>query len=263
MRLLNREWGRRHWLPLLFRRDIRLPKIGPVVTFTFDDFPRSAQNVGGRILTRVGLHGTFYASYGLAGTTDVHSGALFRLDDLYRLVDEGHELASHTFHHVSARDWSLAEYVKEALRGRSALRSINGLSVSDNFAYPFGGVTAATKRAVGNMMLSCRSIFRGVNGEVVDLNLLRANPLYGGVEQLSTVRRLLRTTRELRGWLIFYTHDVQDHPSKYGCTPALFESAVRGALENSMRIMTVSKVLSLAGNSRSLAKPPLLSRSQS
>ena len=60
------------------------------------------------------------------------------------------------------------------------MQSIPGLLVSDNFAYPFGAVTPATKWAVGKTMLSCRSIYRGVNGSVVDLNLLRANPLYGG-----------------------------------------------------------------------------------
>jgi|SRR5215469_6301393 len=261
LKLLKREWGRHYWLPLFFRRDMWLPHIGPVVTFTFDDFPRSALNVGGGILTRAGLHGTFYASYGLVGSADVYTGDLFRLDDLYRLVDEGHELASHTFHHVSSRDSSPAEYIKEALDGRSAMRSLSGLSVSDNFAYPFGGVTAATKRAVGNVMLSCRSIFRGVNGAVVDLNLLRANPLYGGIEQLSTVRKLLNTAQELSGWLIFYTHDVQEHPSRYGCTPALLESTVRAALESSMRVMTVTEVLSLAVESQPLVNPPLLSRS--
>ena len=238
---------------------MHLPSIGPIVTFTFDDFPRSAQQVGGRILSSVGLHGTFYAAYGLMGSTDVCSGDLFGLDDLYRLVDDGHELATHTFHHVSGREFSQAAYVKEALDGRGALRSIAGLSVSDNFAYPFGDVTAATKRAIGKVMLSCRSIFRGVNRPIVDLNLLRANPLYGDIEQLTTIRKLLRRTQELSGWLIFYTHDVRDRPSRYGCTPALLESIVYAAVESSMRVMSVTEVLSIARGIRLVAEKPLMS----
>ena len=259
LRLPRREWGRRHWLPLLFRRDVRLSDMGPIVSFTFDDFPRSAQEAGGAILKSFGLRGTFYASYGLVGTTDAYSGDLFCLEDLHRLVNDGHELASHTFHHVSGRETSTAAFVKDVLDGRAAMQSIPGLLVSDNFAYPFGAVTAATKRAVGRTMLSCRGIFRGVNGSVVDLNLLRANPLYGGVEQLSAIQRLLARAQELGGWLIFYTHDVQDPPSRYGCTPALLESAVKATLDISARVMTVSQVLADAVHSQAVANRPPVS----
>jgi peptidoglycan/xylan/chitin deacetylase (PgdA/CDA1 family) len=252
----KREWGRRYWLPLLFRREIRLPVTGPIVTFSFDDYPRSAQMVGGAILESFHLRGTFYTSYGLVGTTDVDSGDLFCLEDLYRLVEDGHELASHTFHHVSGRETPLAVFVREVLDGRAAMQSIPGLFVSSNFAYPFGAVTAATKRKVGRTMLSCRGIVRGVNGPVVDLNLLRANPLYGGMEQIDLVRRLLDRTQELGGWLIFYTHDVQNHPGRYGCTPALLEAAIKAALESSSRIMTVSDVLATVVNPFSDTKTP-------
>lgn len=246
LKLRDREWGRRHWLPVVFRRTMRL-HTGPIVTFTFDDFPRTAYTVGGAILKSFGASGTFYTAYGLMNTTDCYSGDQFRLDDLHCLIADGHELASHTFHHVSGRDTSPPEFVQDVLDGRTTMQSVPGLSVSDNFAYPFGAVTAATKRAVGKIMLSCRSTYRGVNRPVVDLNLLRANPLYGGTEQVSMVRKLLCRNQELGGWLIFYTHDVQNPHSRYGCAPALLELAVKAALETSMKLMTVSEVLASAG----------------
>jgi peptidoglycan/xylan/chitin deacetylase (PgdA/CDA1 family) len=230
---------------------MRLPEIGPAVTFTFDDFPRTAYTVGGAILKNFGAHASFYTAYGLMNTTSCYSGDQFRLDDLYGLIADGHELASHTFHHVSSRGTSARAFVQEVLQGRAALRSLSGLTVSDNFAYPFGAVTAATKRAVGKKMLSCRGIYRGVNGPIVDLNLLRANPLYGGTEQLDFVRRLLVNNAERSGWLIFYTHDVQNTHSPYGCTPALLESAVKLALDSSMKILTVNDVLGNGGQSKS------------
>lgn len=220
-----------------------------MVTFTFDDFPRTAYTAGGGILKSFGACGTFYAAYGLMNTTDGYSGEQFRLDDLHGLVADRHELASHTFHHVSSRSTSLGTFVREVLQGRAAMQCLPGLTVSDNFAYPFGAVTAVTKRAVGKRMLSCRSIYRGVNGPIVDLNLLRANPLYGDTEQLGFVRKLLRTNQERSGWLIFYTHDVQNAPSPYGCTPALLESAVKLALDASMKILTVNEVLGHDGQS--------------
>lgn len=239
----GRAWGRRHWLPLVFRRTMGLRNIGPVVTFTFDDFPRTAYTAGGGILKGFGLAGTFYTAFALMNSWN-HAGHHFCLDDLYALVADGHELASHTLHHVSGRELSTPAFVQEVLQGRAALQRVPGLSVSDNFAYPFGAVRTVAKRAVGRAMLSCRSSYGGVNGPIVDLNLLRANPLYGHTEQLDVVRRLLHRNEELSGWLIFYTHDVRTRHSPYGCTPALLEAAVKLALDSSANILAVRDVVS-------------------
>jgi peptidoglycan/xylan/chitin deacetylase (PgdA/CDA1 family) len=244
LKLYSREWGRRYWLPFMFRRTIRLRGSGPVVTFTFDDFPRTAYTVGGAILKSYGLAGTFYTALGLMKSSN-HAGDHFSLDDLYSLVADGHELASHTLHHVSGRRLPTPAFLDEVLQGRAAMQRVPGLAVSDNFAYPFGAVGAAAKRAVGRSMLSCRSSYRGVNGPTVDLTLLRANPLYGDTQQLDVVRRLFRRNEALRGWLIFYTHDVRTRHSPYGCTPALLESAIKLALDSSMTILTTRDVVSV------------------
>ena len=37
----------------------------PLISFTFDDFPRSAIHTGGAILNRFGVAGTYYAAFGL------------------------------------------------------------------------------------------------------------------------------------------------------------------------------------------------------
>jgi peptidoglycan/xylan/chitin deacetylase (PgdA/CDA1 family) len=243
--LLEREWGRRHWLPIVFRRTMQLGTIGPVVSFTFDDFPRSAYTIGGKILENFAARGTFYTAFGLANTNN-HCGDQFGLDDLAKLVDDKHELASHTFHHVSSRRTSVRAFVDDVLKGRAAIHNLPGITATDNFAYPFGAVTARAKRAVGEKMSSCRSIFRGINGPIVDLNLLRANPLYGDVDSLGCVRDLLQENSERRGWLIFYTHDVQKSPSHYGCTPGLMELAVKLTVDSSTKILTVNEVLALA-----------------
>jgi peptidoglycan/xylan/chitin deacetylase (PgdA/CDA1 family) len=245
--LLDRDWGRRHWLPFIARKQRPLSATGPIVTFTFDDFPRTAYAVGGAILKKFGLHGTFYTAYGLMNTVHCLSGEHFRLDDLHGLLADGHELASHTLNHVSSRRVSAAAFLQEAIKGRLSMKSLPGLKLSGNFAYPYGAVTAVTKRAVGKMMLSCRSTYRGVNGPVVDLNLLRANPLYGGIERLDSVRGLLRMNQERGGWLIFYTHDVRNSYSRFGCSPALLESALKLALDASMKVLTVDEVLGNEG----------------
>ena len=224
------------------RRPMPLFSAGPLVSFAFDDFPRTAYTVGGSILRNSGVRGTFYVAMGLMNNSN-SSGDQFRLDDLYSAAAEGHELASHTFNHTSSRASGLDVFVEDVRKGYMAMAEIPGLAVSTNFAYPNGHVTLSVKRAVGREMSSCRGIYGGVNGPVIDLNLLRANSLYGGTDRLERVRRLLTDNERRKGWLIFYTHDVQRTPSAYGCTPKLLEAAVHLAIERSMKILPVREVL--------------------
>ena len=53
----------------------------PVISFTFDDFPRSALLNAGAILRERGLAGTYYASFGLMGTK-APTGEMFEREDL-------------------------------------------------------------------------------------------------------------------------------------------------------------------------------------
>ena len=48
----------------LFTRPVAIPSQKPFISFTFDDFPRSAWLTGGAILERFGVRGTYYASLG-------------------------------------------------------------------------------------------------------------------------------------------------------------------------------------------------------
>jgi peptidoglycan/xylan/chitin deacetylase (PgdA/CDA1 family) len=171
------------------------------------------------------------------------SGDQFRIEDLHSLVADGHELASHTYHHISSYSASASRFLVEVRKGLAALQQISGLRVSRNFAYPKGDVTLKAKRALNQEMLSCRGNYHGINGPIVDLSLLRANPLYGDAGQSDFVRSLIARNEEVNGWLIFYTHDVDNSPSPYGCTPFLLETAITAALSRSMTVLTVADVI--------------------
>ena len=60
----------------------------------------------------------------------------------------------------------------------------------------------------------------------MDLNLFRANSVYGDAGRLWAAGVLLLENEQRQGWLIFYTHDVRSEPSPFGCTPKLLEKAV-------------------------------------
>lgn len=213
----------------------------PIVSFSFDDFPRSALTVGGAILRSAGARGTYYTAMSLMGSvTEV--GEQFRREDLDQLLREGHELASHTFSHVSCRRMPAPRFREDVLRGQMAIECVAGECGLRSFAFPFGDVTLRARRSISREVASSRSIWAGFNGPVLDLSLLRGCALYGGREGFPRVRELILENSRRGTWLIFYTHDVASAPSAYGCTPELLELAVAFAVECSA-VRTVADVV--------------------
>ena len=233
---------RRQLLSSLYTRRSRLSHEGPIVSFTFDDFPRSALTEGGRILKSHGARGTYYAAVGLMNTVN-HLGEQFRREDLDTLLSDGHELASHTFSHVSCRSVSCSKFQKDVREGRRAIEELTGRADWGNFAFPFGEITLKAKKAIGADMASCRSIWQGLNGPEVDLNLLRAKSLYGDLNKAAELRELVLENGRQKTWLIFYSHDIREVPSPFGCTPELLEFVVSCARDSGARIMTVAEVV--------------------
>jgi hypothetical protein len=92
-------------------------------------------------------------------------------------------------------------------------------------------------------MTICRGIVGGLNGRVADLNLLRANSLYGDMSQFAEAERLLLENERLNQWLIFYTHDVQENPSPHGCTPQLLEAVVALAAKGQATVLPIGEVV--------------------
>src|SRR5437660_1249248 len=92
----------RRMLSSLHRRSVPLGNRGPIVSFGFDDFPRSAYLVAGRILEAHGARGTYYTAAGLMNTAN-GLGDLCLVEDLNSLLEKGHELGTQTFQHSSCR----------------------------------------------------------------------------------------------------------------------------------------------------------------
>jgi peptidoglycan/xylan/chitin deacetylase (PgdA/CDA1 family) len=238
----------------LYKRVIPLGEHGPITSFTFDDFPRSALTQGAGIIERFGGHATFYVSVGQMGTVN-SLGEQFHQPDLRTLLERGHEIANHTFAHSSAQRIPFSEFERDVRHGEEALRTQLGVSRSDNFAYPYGEVTLRAKRQLPACVGSCRSTCGGLNGPSIDLNLLRANALYGDLKAAAVAEDLIRENEARRSWLIFYTHDVRAKPSPFGCTPGLLEQVVSYAAEWGNRILSVEEVLSELSSGRRINSP--------
>lgn len=198
---------------------------GGVVSFTFDDFPKSALIAGGRILERYYARGTYYTSMNLAERND-HLGPMFDSNDVLAAHSAGHEIACHTFTHVDCRTVPTSSLTAELRQNAQALGTLSSDIKLANFAYPYGSISAPAKRFLGAQFSSCRGIGRGINHEIVDLADLQAVQLYALDFDESEMQRLIQYNKRVEGWLIFFTHDVAQKPSAYGCTPDQLERIV-------------------------------------
>jgi peptidoglycan/xylan/chitin deacetylase (PgdA/CDA1 family) len=237
---------RRRFLCNTHKRSVPIDHAAPVVSFSFDDFPRTAYTTGGSILKSFGVRGTYYAAPGLMNTSNALGDQLCS-KDIESLLADGHELGSHTFGHTSCRRVSRTAFEQDALRGQDALQRMTGHDV-DSFSYPYGHVSLNLKKSLGRQMASCRSIYGGINAPSADMNLLLANSLYGGLDQYPAAEALLHEAKRQRGWIIFYTHDVRREPSAFGCTPELLDKVVAHVLEIGLPIVPVGEVVKLAMN---------------
>jgi peptidoglycan/xylan/chitin deacetylase (PgdA/CDA1 family) len=218
---------------------------GGVVSFTFDDFPRSAWSNGGSILEKYDRRGTYYAAMGLAGTAS-NLGPMFGLDDLRAAHAHGHEIACHTYSHRDCARAPCAEIDAEIDQNTAALsRALDGAPITD-FAYPFGGVSLSAKSALAARFASCRGTGRGLNHGTIDLADLFSTSLYNHDFDRDRLCQLIDDAQAQSGWIIFYTHDVSDDPSPFGCTPAQFQAIVAYAAENAP-VLPVRDVLAGLG----------------
>jgi peptidoglycan/xylan/chitin deacetylase (PgdA/CDA1 family) len=224
----------------------RLPGTNPMVSFTFDDVPKSAATVGAPILEEYDARGTFYISGGLVDKWSGHwTGA--SADEIVGLHRRGHELACHTFSHTRTVDLDAAAMTAEMEKNRSYLLTLDPSIRIENFAYPYGFGSISHKRQLGKAFRSSRGIIPGVNSGVVDLQFLRATPLIELHIDRDGIDRAFDQAVASKGWLIFYSHDVKTAPSPYGCSPSLLRHALDAASRRKIPVLSVAEALRQAG----------------
>lgn len=226
----------------VFRRRMDVSANPPLISFTFDDFPRSALLVGGEILNRHGFAGTYYVSLGLAGKR-VGTGKMFETGDLPQMVRQGHELGCHTFGHCHSWKTDASQYESSVIENRKALQELIPDTEFRSFSYPYCAPRPMIKRLVTRHFFSCRAGEQGTNAGPTDLNQLDAFFLEKTRGDLQPVREIIDRNCEQHGWLIFATHDISSSPTQFGCTPRFFEDVVQYAASSGARILPVAQAL--------------------
>ena len=228
---------RRRTVRLSSRRPARAPT-GPMISFTFDDVPASAAATGAAILERRGLKGVFFVAAALAGT-DAVTGPMATADDVQRLAGAGHEIGCHTYTHLDCGQASACDAVEDVARNAETLEHW-GVARPTTFAYPFGDVAPATKRALASRFGLMRALHHGVVTTGSDLNQAPAVGVEGPDGEALAMDWLHRAARR-QAWLILCTHDVAEAPSPYGCTPAALARLADAALANGFETVTVAE----------------------
>ncbi|KIU49257.1 MULTISPECIES: polysaccharide deacetylase family protein [Bradyrhizobium] len=223
----------------------RLNNAAPMVSFTFDDLPKSAATLGADILESYGARGTFYVSGGLVGL-DARFWATGNADDVVSLHRRGHEVGCHTFSHRRACDLDEGSLTAEIARNRTYLHSLDPTMPVETFAYPFGYGSYARKHQLKSEFRTCRSIMPGVNSGEVDLQFLRAMPLIDRQMSRERIDTAFGEAANTNGWLIFYSHDVADAPSLYGCSPDLMTYTLEAAARRNMPVLTMAEAFRCA-----------------
>lgn len=217
----------------------------PIVSFTFDDAPKSAWNHGGEILSRYGFLGTYYCAGDLLGKSHPDLGPYCDTEDIRALVREGHEIGCHTRSHLDCQIASRAQIERDMADNQKLFAEEFDQALT-SFAYPFGAVTLGAKLAASAQYSSARGILPGINRYVADLAQLKANCVYSDLD-LDTAGRLIEETRRCSAWLIFYTHDVQEQPSPFGCTLDKFEDVVKLVHDSGCDVLPIKNALGAVG----------------
>lgn len=224
----------------LVRRMIEIKTPTPMISFTFDDAPKTAFDTGGAILRLYGAKATYYVSLGLLGS-ETEVGAIASSDDLLLAEQEGNELGCHTYHHLDAWETSTDQYMASVLEnGRALDKILPGVNFK-TFAYPKNGAKFSVKSPLQERFICCRGGGQTTNVGMADLNLLKACFLDKRQNvDMDFIKNLIDYNTAFRGWLIFVTHDIADNPSPFGCTPEFFAKVVEYSALSGAMLLPVS-----------------------
>jgi peptidoglycan/xylan/chitin deacetylase (PgdA/CDA1 family) len=217
----------------------------PVVSFCFDDFPRSAVTEGARMLRSHGWFGTFYAAGGLCGKR-VRGIDHFTAEDLQRIHEEGHEIGCHTFSHEPLAHKSKAYVVDEVKRNAEFVdKLLPGYRLS-TFAYPFGNVRLPQKIIMSTQYGICRGIWPGLNRRRMDFGELRTIALRPHLPSTAELSMWLDRAQASKAWLIFFTHDVSDDPGPWGYTRRDFADLLDAVAQRGLKVLPMKNAAGLA-----------------
>lgn len=244
----------------LIKKKVSLNLPEAIISFSFDDIPDSAITNGARILQKYGYNGTYYISLSLKDNHDKNK-LYFDHSKLKKIVDDGGELACHTADHIAFYNSNSKEVLSNLKKNQEKIHELIPGYKFESFSYPSGQQTFRSKLILRKEYHSARGVKAGMHVGSVDLYNLYGNELAGHIT-LPEVFALIDEAIKNKAWLIFYTHEVEENPSPYGCTPEFFEQVVSYCYKKKADVRTikdaVDRITSKTTALKQEVKPPLV-----
>ncbi|MET3116815.1 peptidoglycan/xylan/chitin deacetylase (PgdA/CDA1 family) [Undibacterium sp. GrIS 1.8] len=207
-----------------------------IVSFSFDDVPASACTIGKALLEEFDARGSFYVCGGLTDGQE-QGRTCHSVAELQALDADGHEIACHTFSHTNCTLYGATELNQDWEKNQDFFKE-NDINNS-GFAFPFGAYDLASKRLASRRFAYNRITGGGTQIGRADLAALRAQALYEQKTSLELIKELIQQTAQHGGWLIFYSHEVDDEPGPWGTSPAQLRYALTEAKNAGCKILPV------------------------
>jgi peptidoglycan/xylan/chitin deacetylase (PgdA/CDA1 family) len=217
----------------------------PLLSLTFDDFPRSAWLESKPLLQEYQARATFYASESFRSQRDGNV-AFFTGDDLTEVAEHRHEIGCHTYYHESCIFKDLGRVQESVEKNTTALRKILKHYEPRTFAFPYGHASLSSRRMLMRRYETCRGISHKWGASISDRSLVPALGLerhrrghydWSGIIEQVAVRK---------GWLVVFTHDVSPNPTEFGCTQDELHRLMELAKSYGFLFTTMSDGLRLA-----------------
>ncbi len=220
------------------RKPFKLNLENAIVSFTFDDFPDSAFRNGATLLESFGATGTFYIAASLLGKNGP-SGVHISRDELQNLRERNHHVGCHTYSHINVDSIAESELESEVQKNKDALEEILSEDEYPHFSYPFGKLSFSSKKKLSKFYDSMRGTHPAINKGEIDLAFLDSVALYENRFSKIEIDKWIERVVADKGWLIFYTHDVQVKPSNWGISINSFNYTLERVAASDALILNV------------------------
>jgi peptidoglycan/xylan/chitin deacetylase (PgdA/CDA1 family) len=225
---------------LLIKKKSSSNLLQPFVSFTFDDVHKSALTTGADILNKYNYCGTYYIALGIMESQNLF-GTNVETKYLDEIISKGNELGCHTYNHISFYRTNKEELIADLNKNQEKISELISGYQFKNFSYPYGEITYNSLKIVRERYSSARSTNSGINQGRVNLINLKSVEL-NDITPLELIYALIEKTIQLNGWLILNTHDIEQTPSKWGCSPDYYEAVIKYCYEKKIAVKTISEV---------------------
>ena len=230
----------RRVMPFCLQKNIEIKLDKPIVSFSFDDCPKSVVENALPLFDREHWKVTLYMAMGLCETTN-HLGLHMSRSDVKAAYKSGHEIADHTYDHIDATTVSAHDFENNITKNQECLDSV-GVSPSKTFAYPYGQLNLATKKIIDQKFKGGRGITSRIHTKNADLNQIGSNRLYND-ESYDALMTDISNLNQTSSWITIFTHDVRETPSQFGCQPKQLEAVIDAVKNTGADVMTIADAI--------------------